>query len=63
MLLVFLEKDTMKDPTRINLMNSRGPPDTPTDIETFPQNNHMKIYGANPFTILNISLENNAEVK
>ena len=44
-------------------MNPRGPPGTPMDIETFPQNNHMKIHGANLFTILNISLENNAEVK
>ena len=44
-------------------MNPRGPPGTPMDIETFPSNISNKIHGANPFTILNISLENTAEAK
>ena len=44
-------------------MNPRGPPGTPMDIETFPSNISNKIHGANPFTILNISLVNNAEAK
>ena len=33
------------------------------DIETFPYKQSNKIHGANPFTILNISLVNNAEAK
>ena len=31
-----LTRKPLKIPTRINLMNLRGPPGTPMDIETFP---------------------------
>ena len=44
-------------------MNPRGPPGTPMDIETFPQNSQIKSMERTPFSILNISLENNAEAK
>ena len=43
---------TRRIPTRINLMNPRGPPGTPTDIETFPQNNQLKSMERTPLQSL-----------